>query len=504
MLTNTKAREAKPRDARYEITCESLPGFILRVLPTGKKVFFVRYRDAQGMDHRERLGLMAPGYGVDEARRAAMKVLAHAGEHQSPPEPSPRTQPRGARSESSAPRAEERPASRTTKPAPRKAEPEPQVAEPTARATKRPASRTAEPAPHVAEPKARTTKRPASRVAEPVVVTAELSPRRRRPELAVAVIEPEPKPAPAPRRTPVLTLAAFTERFIEEHVNVYLKGETARHYKSSLRNHILPALGSKPLDEITTSDIERLHRSLKHMHSTANYARTVLSVVFAKAELWDVTTRRNPAQRAARFEERAVERFLSPDERKRLEAELAKAASIKPNQPGYIQPDAMWAIRLLALTGMRHSEVCDLKWDQVDWNRGILRLPDSKTGKRDIVVSDAVIALLREIAAAKNQPKRGRVVCSRTGDKLHSLGRTWRRLRELAGMPDLRIHDLRHSVASDAIMQGVPLEVVGKMLGHRNYKTTQRYAHIADTALRDAVNLTSKTILQSSRGATCE
>ena len=67
-------------------------------------------------------------------------------------------------------------------------------------------------------------------------------------------------------------------------------------------------------------------------------------------------------------------------------------------------------------------------------------------------------------------------------------------------MPDLRIHDLRHPVASDAIMQGVPLEVVGKMLGHRNYKTTQRYAHIADTALRDAVNLTSKTILQSSRG----
>jgi hypothetical protein len=146
MLTNTKAREAKPREARYEITCESLPGFILRVLPTGKKVFFVRYRDAQGMDHRERLGLMAPGYGVDEARRAAMKVLAHAGEDESPPESSPRTQPRGARSEPPASRAEKRPAARTTKAAPRKAEPEPQVAESTARATKRPATRTAEPA----------------------------------------------------------------------------------------------------------------------------------------------------------------------------------------------------------------------------------------------------------------------------------------------------------------------------------------------------------------------
>ena len=459
MLTNTKAREAKPKAARYEITCEALPGFILRVLPTGKKVFFVRYRDAAGKDHRERLGLMAPGYGVDEARRAAMKVLAHAGDADATPEPSPRREPRGARSEPPAPRVEERPVARTTKPATRT----------TARA-----SRPAEPAPRRGHPA------PAS-------------------EPTVTVVEPKPEPAPVPPRGPVLTLAAFTERFIEEHVDVYLKGETARHYKSSLCNHILPALGSKPLDEITTADIERLHRSLAAKRSTANYARTVLSVVFAKAERWDVTTRRNPAQRAARFEERAVERFHSPDERKRLEAELAKAAAVKPCQPGYIQPDAIWAIRLLALTGMRHSEICDLKWDQVDWNRGILRLPDSKTGKRDVVVSDQVIALLREIAVTKKNPKRGRVVCSRTGDKLHSLGRTWRRLRELVGMPDLRIHDLRHSVASDAIMQGVPLEVVGKMLGHRNYKTTQRYAHIADTALRDAVNLTSKTILNASK-----
>ena len=474
MLTNTKAREAKPKGARYEITCEALPGFILRVLPTGKKVFFVRYRDAEGKDHRERLGLMAPGYGVDEARRAAMKVLAHAGDADNTPEPSPRREPRGARSEPRGARSEPRGA-RSEPPAPRVEE--------------RPVARTTRAAP-------RTTAR-ASRPAEP-------APRRGRPapalEPTVIAVEPKPEPAPAPTRGPVLTLAAFTERFIEEHVDVYLKGETARHYKSSLRNHILPALGSKPLDEITTADIERLHRSLAAKRSTANYARTVLSVVFAKAERWDVTTRRNPAQRAARFEERAVERFLSPDERKRLEAELAKAAEIKPCQPGYIQPDAIWAIRLLALTGMRHSEICDLKWDQVDWNRGILRLPDSKTGKRDVVVSDQVIALLREIAVTKKNPKRGRVVCSRTGDKLHSLGRTWRRLRELVGMPDLRIHDLRHSVASDAIMQGVPLEVVGKMLGHRNYKTTQRYAHIADTALRDAVNLTSRTILQASRG----
>jgi hypothetical protein len=82
MLTNTQAREAKPRSTRYEITCDSLPGFILRVLPTGKRVFFARYRDAAGKDHRHRLGLMGPSFGADEARREAMAILAHRDERE--------------------------------------------------------------------------------------------------------------------------------------------------------------------------------------------------------------------------------------------------------------------------------------------------------------------------------------------------------------------------------------------------------------------------------------
>jgi integrase len=118
--------------------------------------------------------------------------------------------------------------------------------------------------------------------------------------------------------------------------------------------------------------------------------------------------------------------------------------------------EAARAIRLLALTGMRRDEVLNLTWPQVDWRQGMLRLPDSKTGKRDVVVSDEVLALLREIADAKGNPKNGRVVCSRTGQKLASLNVTWRRVRKLAGLDDVRLHDLRHSVASDAIMDGVP------------------------------------------------
>jgi integrase len=158
-------------------------------------------------------------------------------------------------------------------------------------------------------------------------------------------------------------------------------------------------------------------------------------------------------------------------------------------------------VRLLALTGMRRDEVRDLRWEMVDWRQGTLRLPETKTGKRDIVVSDEVMALLGKIGAEKGKPKRGLVVCSSRGKRLWSLCRSWKHARKLAGIPDVRLHDLRHSVASDAIMNGVPLEVVGKMLGHKNYRTTQRYAHIADYVLRDAVNLTSKTIVRAGSSA---
>ncbi len=405
MLTNAQAREAKPRATRYELTCDGLAGFTLRVLPTGKKVFFARYRGSDGKDHRHRLGQMRQGYGVEEARREAMAVLARREVPASVDEPPPA---------------------------------------------------------------------PRTPVVAPVVVPVV--------------------------GTKMPTLREFACRFEQDHIDPYLKPQTAKHYKSSLQRFILPALGDRRLDDISTADVQRLHNSLKTTPCAANFARCVLSCLFTKAEEWDVTTRRNPTTRVQRFEERAVERFLSPDEREALENVLLAAGSIPPGRLGHIGRDAVWAIRLLALTGLRRDEIRDLRWEQVDWRQGVLRLPDTKTGKRDVVVSDEVMALLGTIGKEKGNPKRGLVVCSRTGNKLYSLGETWRTVRKNAGISDARLHDLRHSVASDAIMNGVPLEVVGKMLGHKNYRTTQRYAHIADTALRDAVNLTSETIVRAGRG----
>jgi hypothetical protein len=93
MLTSTQARDAKPRAKQYELSCDALPGFLLRVLPSGKKVFFVRYRDG-GKDVRERLGLMGPDFGVEAARKAALAVLAGGSPAE---EPRAIEAPRGAR-----------------------------------------------------------------------------------------------------------------------------------------------------------------------------------------------------------------------------------------------------------------------------------------------------------------------------------------------------------------------------------------------------------------------
>jgi integrase len=336
MLTNTQAREAKPRSTRYEITCDSLPGFILRVLPTGKRVFFARYRDAAGKDHRHRLGLMGPDFGADEARREAMAILAHRDADASVSEPAP-------------------------------------------------APKTAAAAPTIGSK----------------------SPKIRE----------------------------FACRFEQEHIDMYLKPATARKYRSTLRLYILPALGDRRLDEVSTADVQRLHNSLKTMPCAANYVRCVLSVMYSKAAHWELTTCRNPVTVVKRFKERAVERFLNPDERQALERVLADAEHIPSGQTGHIGREAIWAVRLLILTGMRRDEVRDLRWEMVDWRQGTLHLPESKTGKRDIVVSDEVMELLGKIAAAKGNPKRGLVVCSKQGKRLWSLCRSWKHARRLAGHP---------------------------------------------------------------------
>jgi integrase len=150
-------------------------------------------------------------------------------------------------------------------------------------------------------------------------------------------------------------------------------------------------------------------------------------------------------------------------------------------------PFAVAAIGLLILTGARLTEILTLRWEYVDLANGVLRLPDSKTGAKEIYLNDAAAKLLRGMPRMAGNPH---VIAGReTGARLINLQKPWRRIRAKANLDDVRIHDLRHSFASVAAGVGMSLPLIGKLLGHSQPVTTARYAHLAADPIRAAANL---------------
>ena len=181
-----------------------------------------------------------------------------------------------------------------------------------------------------------------------------------------------PKPAPEP------TVADLAARCLKNHVAVRCKPNTAKNYRMSLQHHILPALGTKPLKDVASGDVTALHHKLRDTPCAANQAVWVLSRMFTLAESWGMMpTGRNPCRHVRYYREQSRERFLTPEEFRRLGAALKKFEA-----EGSMQPSAVAAIRLLILTGCRSDEILTLKWDDVDRTARVLRLRNAKTGPR--------------------------------------------------------------------------------------------------------------------------
>jgi hypothetical protein len=203
----------------------------------------------------------------------------------------------------------------------------------------------------------------------------------------------------------------------------------------------------------------------------------------------------NPNHKIRLFKMKTRERFLTPEERRHVEETLLRGLQIPPGRKGHLDRMGVWALQLLSLTGLRRDEILTLTWPMVDWQHGCLNLPDTKTGQRNVPVPSQVMTLLKRIHDHTGNRKDGLVVRSRTGRKLSGLNLTWKNIREAVGIPDVRLHDLRHSFASDALMGGVPLAIVGEMLGHRQPSTTKRYAHLANRVVREALEHTAGIIV---------
>ena len=149
---------------------------------------------------------------------------------------------------------------------------------------------------------------------------------------------------------------------------------------------------------------------------------------------------------------------------------------------GAIAP-AVAAIRLLMLTGCRKSEILTLRWDDMALGEAEQRLADSKTGARVVSLSQPAVKLLASLPCLPGNPWSFR---QEAGTHLSKLDDAWAAVRSRAGLHDVRLHDLRHSFASRALMLGENLPMIGRLLGHRKVETTARYAHLAFESVREA------------------
>ena len=318
---------------------------------------------------------------------------------------------------------------------------------------------------------------------------------RREAKIIVGDVERRHDPqAERMRRREIPTLADVAQRFIAQHVRPKLKPRTAAEYERLLVKRILPALGSSRIDTLAEREIGKWHSGLSATPREANHAAAVLSRLMTFAEQQGERPKRsNPVRGLERFRERSRERYLTGAEFERLGAVLTTAEAQGFN------PFAIAAIRLLIFTGARRGEVLELRWEFVDIERGALFLPDSKTGRKTIHLNMPAARVLQDIPRLQGNPF---VVCgAKPGDHLKDLIAPWHELRERAGLADVRLHDLRHSFASVAASNGVPLAVLGRLVGHQTLRTTERYAHIFGGSMRAANDEIGETLARALRPA---
>lgn len=318
-----------------------------------------------------------------------------------------------------------------------------------------------------------------------------------------------------------MTVSDLLDMFIERHVEAKRKAASAEFYVRTARLHIKPAVGSKRVNLLQRADVTRMHGAIAAKEKgggrfVANRALAILSAAYGWAgRNGFVTDGFNPAAGVERFEEEGRERYLTADEMARLGAALREAETIglpydvdetapkarhapKPeNRRTVFSPHVTGAIRLLMLTGCRLREILHLRWSEYDAERGMLFLPDSKTGRKAVVLSAAA----QDVLAALPRVGIYVIASSDPGRPRHDIKKPWTAVSKRAGLKGVRLHDLRHSFASVGAAAGMSLPTIGGLLGHADAATTQRYAHLQVDPVRAAADVIAGRIADAMNGS---
>lgn len=277
-------------------------------------------------------------------------------------------------------------------------------------------------------------------------------------------------------------IAELAAKYLE-YVNTYKR--SADLDERHLRLHVVPRWGRMHLDELKQTEVmdwlDAKVRKDGYAQATANRWQVIIAHMYRMAKKWGLPgSDRNPLEGVPQKPcENMIERFLTPEEIRRLQqaVEASKNVSLK------------WIVALLILTGCRKRELLDATWDEFDLGRCVWRIPmhRAKTAKtRHVPLSKAAMEVLEQLPRFEGCP-----YVIPNPDTLKPYASTfygWNTARKAAGLPDVRMHDLRHSFASTLVNSGHSLYVVGSILGHSHEKTTKRYAHLNNEVLLNAVN----------------
>jgi integrase len=321
--------------------------------------------------------------------------------------------------------------------------------------------------------------------------------------------------------------ASFAARYLVEYAEPHKKPRTVAEDERLLKLHLLPALARMKLRDISKGEVARFHAAMSATPVAGNRALALLSAMLGWAEkVGERPDNSNPCRHVQRYPEEPVERLLTAGELARLGDALERAgrpwtevskdawreecerqaellgvspaereAWIKGRMPRRDTAEdwrAIAAFRLLIFTGARLSEILTLRWEWIDLPKGTARLPDSKTGAKTIYLPPGALEALEALPRVVGNPH------VLPGDRIAAafvgIQKPWQRVRALAGLPNLRIHDLRHAFASVAVASGDSLFIVGKVLGHRQASTTERYAHLAPDPARAVADRTAERL----------
>lgn len=283
------------------------------------------------------------------------------------------------------------------------------------------------------------------------------------------------EPAAAP------TLAQFAPRYWETRSHHWAPA-TQRTNRDAMMKVILPALGNLPVDAITKPHIAGWRDSLSSRPGIANRALPVLSDMMKTAERLQLRPpQSNPCRKIARLKTRRRLRFLTLAEVEALGGALARLQSLAPEDCDMI--------RMLLLTGARKNEIAGLRWGEI--NGHFLHLSETKTGPSTRYLGAAARDLLdrrRKTLAGGPGAEQYVFDLARTGRRPRLRDTIWRKARQEAGIEGVRLHDLRHTFASHAVMNGVTLPTVSRLLGHALIESSEIYAHLSETSVREASN----------------